>query len=171
MSNVLFGSVNNCPLTMIDDVLSEHKNVRSLVAEDLSQQIVTLSSAIAEINKLWGELMVLALPSTDPSDNGERVDLTDGGAIEAILNQLTVQIRTALDDPSADYTEITAGEETPNYAQLQQMNASMTALSDKIQVDIDTYQQEFKNEMTTITSTQEEVKEIRRTIISLSQPG
>ncbi len=40
-----------------------------------------------------------------------------------------------------------------------------------IQVDIDTEQQKFKNVMTEITSAQEEIRDVRRVIVTLSQGG
>jgi hypothetical protein len=58
-----------------------------------------------------------------------------------------------------------------NYGQLQSMNATMTAYCDTIQVDLDTHQQEFKNIMTKITSAQEELRDVRRNIITLAQQG
>ena len=47
----------------------------------------------------------------------------------------------------------------------------MTAYCDKIQVELDTQQQEFKNMMTEVSSAQEELRDVRRSVVSMSQQG
>lgn len=56
-----------------------------------------------------------------------------------------------------------------SYGELQEMNATMTAYCDTIQVDLDTKQQEFKNVMTEISSAQEEIRDVRRAIVAITQ--
>ncbi len=56
-----------------------------------------------------------------------------------------------------------------SYGELQEMNATMTAYCDTKQVDLDTKQQEFKNVMTEISSAQEEVRDVRRAIVAITQ--
>ncbi|MEI8671613.1 hypothetical protein P4S52_06205 [Vibrio sp. SA48] len=56
-----------------------------------------------------------------------------------------------------------------SYGTLQEYNATMTAYCDTIQVDLDTQQQEFKNIMTEISSAQEEIRDVRRAIVAITQ--
>ncbi|ENM3901475.1 hypothetical protein NTE25_003684, partial [Vibrio cholerae] len=56
-----------------------------------------------------------------------------------------------------------------NYNELQAMNATMTAYCDTIQVDLDSQQQLFKNIMTELSSTQEEIRDVRRSIVAIAK--
>ena len=99
--------------------------------------------AYAEIDKIICELE--GLPYPDPDGDG----ITNGTGI----------------------AYITGGNNNPTYDQLQEMNAKMTAYCDKIQVELDTQQQEFKNMMTEVSSAQEELRDVRRSVVSMSQQG
>ncbi|MEI8671612.1 hypothetical protein P4S52_06200 [Vibrio sp. SA48] len=57
------------PLDLIDQLLSNYIEVQTAKADKTAQTIETQSSAIAEINRLWGLIMAETLPTTDPSKN------------------------------------------------------------------------------------------------------
>ncbi len=170
-SNYLFSAGSRDPLNLIDIILSKYISDQTQSAEAKADNISLKSEAIAEINRLWGLIMSDRLPNTKPGDN-KTTKLNEGKAA-GFLSEIDNIIKTKLGNP-AGVGEIAGTDwntKTVTYDQLQSMNATMTAYCDTIQVDLDTEQQKFKNTMTEITSAQEEIRDVRRSIISVSQGG
>ncbi|MGW7678692.1 hypothetical protein [Shewanella sp. S23-S33] len=170
-SNYLFSAGSRDPLNLIDIILSKYISEQTQSAEAKADNISLKSEAIAEINRLWGLIMSDRLPNTKPGDN-KTTKLNEGKAA-GFLSEIDNIIKTKLGN-SAGVGEIAGTDwntKTVTYDQLQSMNATMTAYCDTIQVDLDTEQQKFKNTMTEITSAQEEIRDVRRSIISVSQGG
>lgn len=176
-SNYLFSAGNRDPLSLIDTILSKYISEQTKSAEAKADNISLKSEAIAEINRLWGLIMSDRLPNTKPGDD-KSTRLNNGsadveGSAANLLSKIDNIIKTKLGN-SKGVGEIAGTDwSTKNvtYDQLQSMNATMTAYCDTIQVDLDTEQQKFKNTMTEITSAQEEIRDVRRAIISVSQGG
>ncbi|AEH12024.1 hypothetical protein [Shewanella baltica] len=170
-SNYLFSAGNRDPLSLIDTILSKYISEQTKSAEAKADNISLKSEAIAEINRLWGLIMSDRLPSTKPGDD-KSTKLNEGSAA-GFLSQIDDIIKTKLGNPQGVGEIAGTDWSTKNvtYDQLQSMNATMTAYCDTIQVDLDTEQQKFKNTMTEITSAQEEIRDVRRAIISVSQGG
>lgn len=157
------------PLDLIDQILSQYIETQTAHADAMAQEIEVMSNAVAEINRLWGLVMQETLPNTDPNSNDKTPLLGDD-----YLEQIDSYIKNDLGD-SRGISVITGSnlENTKNmsvsYGELQEMNATMTAYCDTIQVDLDTKQQEFKNVMTEISSAQEEIRDVRRAIVAITQ--
>ncbi len=157
------------PLDLIDQILSQYIETQTAHADAMAQEIEVMSNAVAEINRLWGLVMQETLPNTDPNSNDKTPLLGDEH-----LEQIDSYIKNDLGD-SRGILVITGSnlENTKNmsvsYGELQEMNATMTAYCDTIQVDLDTKQQEFKNVMTEISSAQEEIRDVRRAIVAITQ--
>lgn len=96
-----------------------------------------------------------------------------GSYSAGLLSQIDNIIKTKLGNTKGlgEIADTDWASKSVTYDQLQSMNATMTAYCDTIQVDLDTEQQNFKNTMTEITSAQEEIRDVRRAIISVSQGG
>lgn len=170
-SSYLFSAGSRDPLNLIDIILSKYISEQTQSAEAKADNISLKSEAIAEINRLWGLIMSDRLPNTKPGDN-KTTKLNEGKAA-GFLSEIDNIIKTKLGNP-AGVGEIAGTDwstKDVTYDQLQSMNATMTAYCDTIQVDLDTEQQKFKNTMTEITSAQEEIRDVRRSIISVSQGG
>lgn len=170
-SNYLFSAGNRDPLSLIDTILSKYISEQTKSAEAKADNISLKSEAIAEINRLWGLIMSDRLPNTKPGD--DKSTKLNGGSAAGFLSQIDDIIKTKLGNPQG-VGEIAGTDwsiKNVTYDQLQSMNATMTAYCDTIQVDLDTEQQKFKNTMTEITSAQEEIRDVRRSIISISQGG
>ncbi|MBI1674073.1 MAG: hypothetical protein WC024_12860 [Shewanella sp.] len=170
-SNYLFSAGNRDPLSLIDTILSKYISEQTKSAEAKADNISLKSEAIAEINRLWGLIMSDRLPNTKPGD--DKSTKLNGGSAAGFLSQIDDIIKTKLGNPQGVGEIAGTDWSTKNvtYDQLQSMNATMTAYCDTIQVDLDTEQQKFKNTMTEITSAQEEIRDVRRSIISISQGG
>ena len=170
-SNYLFSAGNRDPLSSIDTILSKYISEQTKSAEAKADNISLKSEAIAEINRLWGLIMSDRLPNTKPGD--DKSTKLNGGSAAGFLSQIDDIIKTKLGNPQGVGEIAGTDWSTKNvtYDQLQSMNATMTAYCDTIQVDLDTEQQKFKNTMTEITSAQEEIRDVRRSIISISQGG
>lgn len=170
-SNYLFSAGSRDPLNLIDIILSKYISEQTQSAEAKADNISIKSEAIAEINRLWGLIMSDRLPNTKPGDN--KTTKLNEGAAAGFLSEIDNIIKTKLGNPKG-VGEIAGTDwstKSVTYDQLQSMNATMTAYCDTIQVDLDTEQQKFKNTMTEITSAQEEIRDVRRSIISVSQGG
>ncbi|MCG7489358.1 hypothetical protein MHN79_07625 [Vibrio sp. Of14-4] len=173
----LFSAGFSDPLDLIDDLLSMYIETQTKAADDLAEEIEKKSDAIAEINRLWGQIMIDGLDGKDPDDFGPAKDGTTyiGGSTEYWeIDKIICDLEglTPYDDHQGEgIAFITGGDSSPTYDQLQEMNAKMTAYCDKIQVELDTQQQEFKNMMTEISSAQEELRDVRRSVVSMSQQG
>ncbi|AQS37647.1 hypothetical protein Sps_02493 [Shewanella psychrophila] len=167
----LFSSGSRDPLALIDSILSKYITDQTKLAETKADAISKKSEAIAEINRLWGLIMSDRLPNTKPGDN--KTTSLNGGKASDYLLEIDVIIKQQLGNSEGIKEIVGSGGMSQNvtYDQLQSMNATMTAYCDTIQVDLDTEQQEFKNVMTEITSAQEEIRDVRRSIISISQGG
>ncbi|WP_114783442.1 hypothetical protein [Vibrio tetraodonis] len=170
-SQSLFSSDFSDPLDLIDDLLSMYITTQTEAADELSKEIEAKSKAIADINNLWGEVMVEALGNVDDDSDGYGPGKPEKKPLNSTLlneiNAIIVDISGGEDNINV----ITGGKTSCTYDQLQEMNARMTAYCDKIQVDLDTQQQEFKNMMTEISSAQEELRDVRRSVVSMSQQG
>ncbi|MFL7035948.1 hypothetical protein BCS71_22455 [Vibrio lentus] len=176
-SQYLFTPGFSDPLDLIDQLLSKYIEDQSAKADETAQTIETQSSAIAEINRLWGLIMAETLPNTDPSNNDEtglkNVKISSNPDVYA-LDEIDRLIKKDLNDGQG-IAAITGKELSAtkgmnvSYGTLQEYNATMTAYCDTIQVDLDTQQQEFKNIMTEISSAQEEIRDVRRAIVAITQ--
>ena len=178
-SQPLFSAGFSDPLDLIDDLLSMYIETQTQAADELAQEIEKKSDAIAEINRLWGLIMQQAMESP-PKDfepaKGGVVDIseyktTKDGKEIVIYDELNRIIVEDLNDPDGIGVFVTTDEDNVTYDELQEMNASMTAYCGKIQVELDTQQQEFKNMMTEVSSAQEELRDVRRSVVSMSQQG
>ncbi|HIF5563331.1 hypothetical protein [Vibrio parahaemolyticus] len=161
------------PLDLIDQILSQYIETQTAHADAMAQEIEVMSNAVAEINRLWGLVMQENLPFTDPNSNDDTTPLGDGNS-NSYLTEIDSLIREDLGNPEG--IKVITGKNLSNsksmevtYGELQEMNATMTAYCDTIQVDLDTKQQEFKNVMTEISSAQEEIRDVRRAIVAITQ--
>ncbi|EGQ8681640.1 hypothetical protein GKA74_23640 [Vibrio parahaemolyticus] len=163
------------PLDLIDELLSRYLDQQTVRAKSMADTIETWSNAIAEINRIWGLVMQDNMNYTNPNDNNTRTPLGDSVS-EQHLEDIDRIIREELKDDrgiaAITGLDLNASKtHSVSYTDLQSLNATMTAYCDTIQVDIDTEQQKFKNVMTEITSAQEEIRDVRRVIVTLSQGG
>ncbi|WP_333757672.1 hypothetical protein [Vibrio cholerae] len=172
-SKSLFSTKITDPLLLIDSMLSNHVSKQLSKADSIAKEIEKRSNAIAEINRIWGLIMQERLPSTNPNNNDQTK--LGGGIVSNYLDKVDSIIKNDLSS-STGIANITGHNLTHSkdslkvsYSTLQQMNATMTAFCDTIQVDLDTQQQKFKNTMTQITSAQEEIRDLRRAMLSLSK--
>ncbi|MBY7729033.1 hypothetical protein JHW46_01580 [Vibrio splendidus] len=176
-SQYLFTPGFSDPLDLIDQLLSKYIEDQTAKADKVAQTIETQSSAIAEINRLWGLIMAETLPNTDPSNNDttglKNVKISSNPDVYA-LDEIDRLIKKDLNDGqgiaaiTGKGLSATIGMDV-SYGTLQEYNATMTAYCDTIQVDLDTQQQEFKNIMTEISSAQEEIRDVRRAIVAITQ--
>ncbi|EGQ8131795.1 hypothetical protein C4C99_RS18755 [Vibrio parahaemolyticus] len=169
----LFSSGSSDPLDLIDQILSQYIEEQTAKADAMAQEIELMSNAVAEINRLWGLVMQDNLPFTDPNSNDDTTPLGDGNS-NSYLTEIDSLIREDLGNPEG--IKVITGKNLSNsksmevtYGELQEMNATMTAYCDTIQVGLDTKQQEFKNVMTEISSAQEEIRDVRRAIVAITQ--
>ncbi|NWK15926.1 hypothetical protein HX771_07340 [Vibrio parahaemolyticus] len=169
----LFSSGSSDPLDLIDQILSQYIEEQTAKADAMAQEIELMSNAVAEINRLWGLVMQDNLPFTDPNSNDGTTPLGDGNS-NSYLTEIDSLIREDLGNPEG--IKVITGKNLSNsksmevtYGELQEMNATMTAYCDTIQVGLDTKQQEFKNVMTEISSAQEEIRDVRRAIVAITQ--
>ncbi|MEB5517839.1 hypothetical protein [Vibrio cholerae] len=172
-SKSLFSTKITDPLLLIDSMLSNHVSKQLSKADSIAKEIEKRSNAIAEINRIWGLIMQERLPSTNPNNNDQTK--LGGGIVSNYLDKVDSIIKNDLSSRTgiANITghSLTYSKDSlkVSYSTLQQMNATMTAFCDTIQVDLDTQQQKFKNTMTQITSAQEEIRDLRRAMLSLSK--
>ncbi|AVI67770.1 hypothetical protein CKQ84_19040 [Shewanella sp. WE21] len=161
-SGGLFSKNSRDPLSLIDQLLTKYITEQTKLAEAKANDISLKAEAIAEINRLWGLVMSELLPNTKPGqDVWTSLDIENIDKIDKIIKE-------TLGNPNG-VKEIIGDSRNATYERLQSMNATMTAYCDSIQVDLDTEQQKFKNIMTEVTSAQEEIRDVRRTITSMSQ--
>ncbi|EGR1170858.1 hypothetical protein BWI04_RS23095 [Vibrio parahaemolyticus] len=163
------------PLDLIDELLSRYLDQQTVRAKSMADTIETWSNAIAEINRIWGLVMQDNMNHTNPNDNNTRTPLGDsvsGQHLEDIDRIIREELKDARGIAAITGLDLAASKtHSVSYTDLQSLNATMTAYCDTIQVDIDTEQQKFKNVMTEITSAQEEIRDVRRVIVTLSQGG
>ncbi|AMF99341.2 MULTISPECIES: hypothetical protein [Vibrio harveyi group] len=169
----LFNTGFEDPLELVDQMLSQYIGAQTSKADSMAQEIEVISNAVAEINRIWGLVMQENLPFTDPNSNDDTTPLGDG-----ISNSYLTEIDRFIRDDlgNLEGIKVITGKNLSNsksmevtYGELQEMNATMTAYCDTIQVDLDTKQQEFKNVMTEISSAQEEIRDVRRAIVAITQ--
>ena len=176
-SQSLFSAGFSDPLDLIDDLLSMYITTQTDAADKLSKEIEAKSKAIADINSLWGEIMVAAMGNVSDADSENGFGPGKKGRVSLSkttldkIDEIIKQVSGGEDDISVITNTSSTSNVTATYDQLQEMNARMTAYCDKIQVDLDTQQQEFKNMMTEISSAQEELRDVRRSVVSMSQQG
>ncbi|CAH8238557.1 hypothetical protein [Vibrio aestuarianus] len=162
------------PLALVEQLLVAHLETEKLKAEETARLVQKKSKAIAEINRLWGLVMKDNIPDTDPNDNDKDTPLGDSNDARNYLVEIDRIIREDLGE-SSGVMKITGQNLADSltlevtYTDLQTMNATMTAYCDTIQVDLDSLNQEFKNNMTQITSVQEEVRSVRTAVVSMAQ--
>ncbi|EHK5111069.1 hypothetical protein I2702_003828 [Vibrio parahaemolyticus] len=163
------------PLDLIDELLSRYLDQQTVRAKTMADTIETWSNAIAEINRIWGLVMQDNMNHTNPNDNNTRTPLGDsvsGQHLEDIDRIIREELKDDRGIAAITGLDLNASKtHRVSYTDLQSLNATMTAYCDTIQVDIDTEQQKFKNVMTEITSAQEEIRDVRRVIVTLSQGG
>lgn len=150
------------PLSLIDMILSNYILTQTQKATALADEISEISEAVADINHLWGKLMTECIGKVDPTDIKKKTSIERASTYHTIHD---IMINT-LGDPLGIYA--ISNQYEHNYDELQAANATMTAYCDTIQVDLDSMQQDFKNLMTAITSAQEEIRDVRRIVISFS---
>ncbi|NOH73042.1 hypothetical protein F0225_17115 [Vibrio pectenicida] len=176
-SQPLFSAGFSDPLDLIDDLLSTYITSQTDAADKLSKEIEAKSKAIADINSLWGEIMVDALSNVSDADSkngfgpGKNGEVTLSKSTLEKINAIIGQVSGGEDNISVIINTSNTSGVSVKYDELQEMNARMTAYCDKIQVDLDTQQQEFKNMMTEISSAQEELRDVRRSVVTMSQQG
>ncbi|MFY2506827.1 hypothetical protein ACN3E9_00525 [Vibrio pectenicida] len=176
-SQPLFSAGFSDPLDLIDDLLSTYIASQTDAADKLSKEIEAKSKAIADINSLWGEIMVDALSNVSDADSkngfgpGKNGEVTLSKSTLDKINAIIGQVSGGEDNISVIINTSNTSGVSVKYDELQEMNARMTAYCDKIQVDLDTQQQEFKNMMTEISSAQEELRDVRRSVVTMSQQG
>ncbi|CAH8242351.1 conserved hypothetical protein [Vibrio aestuarianus] len=162
------------PLALVEQLLVAHLETEKLKAEETARLVQKKSKAIAEINRLWGLVMKDNIPHTDPNDNDKETPLGDSPEANRHLTEIDRIIREDLGENSG-VMKITGKDLAGSlvmkvsYTDLQTFNATMTAYCDTIQVDLDSLNQEFKNNMTQITSVQEEVRSVRTAVVSMAQ--
>lgn len=162
------------PLALVEQLLVAHIETEKLKAEETATLVQKKSKAIAEINRLWGLVMKDNIPGTDPNDNDKETTLGGSNDAKNYLTEIDRIIKQDLGENSG-IMKITGKDFTDtinlkvSYTDLQTMNATMTAYCDTIQVDLDSLNQEFKNNMTQITSAQEEVRNVRTAVVSMAQ--
>ncbi|AUI86420.1 hypothetical protein BS333_08480 [Vibrio azureus] len=155
------------PLFLVEELLDKYFAAQNQAAEDIANIIQRNSKAIAEINKLWSLIKGDMLPNLDPNkqDDYEPIGHEDIiGKINAEIAKLGVDEKTIWDvaNKGNKVNELT-------YGQLQEFSTRITSFCDKIKVDLDTREQEFSNKMTTITSIQEEIRDLHRFMVSMAQ--
>jgi predicted DNA-binding protein YlxM (UPF0122 family) len=175
-SNYLFSVGSRDPLSLIDAILSKYISEQTKSAKAKADNISTKSWAISEINRLWGLIMSDRIRNTKPGDTKDtRLNemIENGGVASKYMGDINnvIHIQLGNDKGVAEIAGSDWVTKWVTYDQLQSMNATMTAYCDTIQVDLDTQQQKFKNMMTEISSAQEEIRDVRRSIISISQGG
>ncbi|EMC3730899.1 hypothetical protein VDN26_001667 [Vibrio cholerae] len=169
----LFSSNTKDALLLIDQILSQYTSNQTIKADRMAKDIENKAKAIAEINRLWGLIMQDNLPHTNPTDNDKKTPL--GVSVSGkYLDEINKIISSSLSDKQG-IAAITGKDlenskkHNVNYNDLQAMNATMTAYCDTIQVDLDSHQQLFKNIMTELSSTQEEIRDVRRSIVAIAK--
>ncbi|MGL5108787.1 MAG: hypothetical protein ACRC7J_06890 [Vibrio ordalii] len=169
----LFTSNKKDALSLIDQILSQYTSNQTLKADRMAKDIENKAKAIAEINRLWGLIMQDNLPHTNPTENNKKTPLGDSVSSN-YLDEINKIISSSLND--AQGVAAITGKDIDkskkhevNYNELQAMNATMTAYCDTIQVDLDSHQQLFKNVMTELSSTQEEIRDVRRAIVAIAK--
>ncbi|HGS4463041.1 TPA: hypothetical protein ACMDOB_002940 [Vibrio metschnikovii] len=169
----LFSSNTKDALLLIDQILSQYTSNQTIKADRMAKDIENKAKAIAEINRLWGLIMQDNLPHTNPTDNDKKTPLGDSVSGK-YLDEINKIISSSLSDKQG-IAAITGKDlenskkHNINYNELQAMNATMTAYCDTIQVDLDSHQQLFKNIMTELSSTQEEIRDVRRSIVAIAK--
>lgn len=169
----LFSSNTKDALLLIDQILSQYTSNQTIKADRMAKDIENKAKAIAEINRLWGLIMQDNLPYTNPTDNDKKTPLGDSVSGK-YLDEINKIISSSLSDKQG-IAAITGKDlenskkHNVNYNELQAMNATMTAYCDTIQVDLDSHQQLFKNIMTELSSTQEEIRDVRRSIVAIAK--
>ncbi|WP_306331183.1 hypothetical protein [Vibrio injensis] len=169
----LFSSNTKDALLLIDQILSQYTSNQTIKADRMAKDIENKAKAIAEINRLWGLIMQDNLPHTNPTDNDKKTPLGDSVSGK-YLDEINKIISSSLSDKQG-IAAITGKDlenskkHNVNYNELQAMNATMTAYCDTIQVDLDSHQQLFKNIMTELSSTQEEIRDVRRSIVAIAK--
>ncbi|ASU22416.1 hypothetical protein CCZ37_07345 [Vibrio qinghaiensis] len=169
----LFTSNKKDALSLIDQILSQYTSNQTLKADRMAKDIENKAKAIAEINRLWGLIMQDNLPHTNPTENNKKTPLGDSVSSN-YLDEINKIISSSLNDVQG-VAAITGKDidkskkHEVNYNELQAMNATMTAYCDTIQVDLDSHQQLFKNVMTELSSTQEEIRDVRRAIVAIAK--
>ncbi|AWS50760.1 hypothetical protein [Providencia rettgeri] len=153
------------PLTLIDIMLTSYIRNQMNKADAIAAEISEKSKAVAEINRLWGTLMTKNIGNVDPTKVDKKTDIQRNSNDE--YYKIDEIIKNTLGESKG--INVITNKHTHNYDELQSANATMTAYSDTIQVDLDTTQQEFKNIMTAITSAQEEIRDIRRIVVSFAE--
>lgn len=169
----LFSSNTKDALLLIDQILSQYTSNQTIKADRMAKDIEKKAKAIAEINRLWGLIMQDNLPHTNPTENGKKTPLGDsvsGGYLEEINKIISSSLNDVQGVAAITGKDIDKSKKHEvNYNELQAMNATMTAYCDTIQVDLDSHQQLFKNVMTELSSTQEEIRDVRRSIVAIAK--
>ncbi|HDI3264921.1 TPA: hypothetical protein PMC50_003597, partial [Vibrio cholerae] len=170
----LFSSNTKDALSLIDEMLSQYTRNKTIKAERMATDIENKAKAIAEINRLWGLIMQDNLPHTSTTDNDKKTQLGNSLSAASYLEEIDKLISSTLRDmkgiaaitgKNLDASKV----HKVNHSDLQVMNATMTAYCDTIQVDLDSQQQLFKNIMTELSSTQEEIRDVRRSIVAIAK--
>ncbi|GEM77460.1 hypothetical protein [Vibrio sagamiensis] len=155
------------PLFLVEELLDKYFAAQNEAAENIGNIIQKNSKAIAEITKLWSLIKSDMLPNLDPNKQDDKEPIRHEDIIEKInaeIAKLGVDEKTIWDaaNKGNKVNELT-------YGQLQEFSTRITTFCDKIKVDLDTKEQEFSNKMTTISSIQEEIRDLHRFMVSMAQ--
>lgn len=171
-SGRIFSSNNKDALALVDKLLTKHISDQEKKAQAEAEEIKKMAHAIADINRIWGLIMQDKLPQTNPNNNSTTT--LGGTPTSDYLTEIDRIIRDELGN-SEGIAALTgenladSKSEDVSYSELQAMNATMTAYCDTIQVDINSQEQEFKNIMTMISSTQAQIREVQQAIVGFAK--
>lgn len=175
-SRQLFSAGVPDAIGLVNQLLDQFITTATDTASAKAKEVETKSKAIAEITRLWSLSKTEFSKHVNPSDPDRLVTFADlNEATKQQLRQIDEIIKTDLANPQgiAEITgvniNLTLTTLRLNYSAVESMSATATAFTDKIQVTLDTLQQEFKNEMTDITSANEEVRSLAQFKVQISQ--
>ena len=160
-------------LSLVNELLDQFVTTATGAAEAKAKELEVISNAIAEITRRWGLIMSDNVEYTNPNDPDVTTPLGDGPSAEHIdeihrIIREDLGLNNGIYEITGDWLDASKAMHV-NYSKLQSLNAVSVAFTDKIQVKVDTKQQEFKNEMTDITSAQDEIRNLSQFIVQLSQ--
>ncbi|WP_318452400.1 hypothetical protein [Photobacterium leiognathi] len=171
-SNNLFYDGFRDPLEIANSILNKFIDFNSQKASEIAEEIKVKGNAISEINRLWGIIMAKTLPKTDPQSTDTTSDLMKENKNELSEIDRIIKIDVGDKDGIAKITNKSLDKTlgmAVSYAALESFNATMSAYCDKIQVQLDTLEQDFKNTMISISSTKEEIRNNRLKIEEISR--
>lgn len=154
-------------LGLITLILQKSISFYKAKADEIALETQKKSHAITEINRLWGKIMANRVKDVDPTKIDKKTvinRLSDASKIDDIIkNELGIS------SGANEISEYIMNGVPINYDQLQAVNANVTSFTNKIQVDIDAKNQDFKNIMTQLTSAQDELTNLSKIIVDFAR--